>query len=41
MELKSLAATSKGLSQSGTSECFEEFNRIAARVVFVSPNQAK
>jgi hypothetical protein len=41
MELKSLAATSKVLSQSGTSKCIAEFNRVAARVLFVASHQAK
>jgi hypothetical protein len=41
MKLKSLAATSKGFSQTGTSKCFDEFNRIPVRVIFVAPKQAK
>jgi hypothetical protein len=41
MKLKSLAATSKGLSQTGTSKCHDDINRIATRALFVAPNQAK
>jgi dynein heavy chain len=41
MDHKSLAATFKGLSQAGAWRCFDEFNRIAARVLSVVSIQAR
>jgi hypothetical protein len=41
MDRKSLATTFKGLSQAGACNCFDEFNRIAVRVLSVVSIQVK